>query len=59
MLAARRDAIAICQSCPALAQCRRYYFDELDPNARPFGVVGGVVNPPKDIAFAPRRRRRR
>ena len=51
MTAARREAIEICTSCPALARCRRW-LESTPERERPFGVVAGQVIPPRgDLSF--------
>jgi hypothetical protein len=40
---AREQALALCASCPCLAQCRGWY-GSLKPNQRPPGVIAGVLN---------------
>ena len=37
---ARRQALRLCRSCAALAQCRDW-FDALPGHERPLGVIGG------------------
>lgn len=40
---ARRDALAVCASCPALEPCRTWV-NSLPPRRRPHGVVAGTVH---------------
>ena len=40
---ARIQALAVCESCPALHDCRIWY-DSLRPDQRPYGVVAGVLS---------------
>ena len=39
---ARRDAIAICDACPELINCRRWV-ESLPTTRRPHGVVAGMI----------------
>jgi hypothetical protein len=39
-------ALAACQSCPALAECKQW-IESLKPRHRPLGVVAGRINEPK------------
>jgi hypothetical protein len=39
------QAIAVCQTCPALAACRRWV-DRLPPRHRPNGVIAGTRHTP-------------
>ena len=43
ILAARRQALAVCRGCSVLEACRGYV-DGLEPGLRPPGVVAGRVN---------------
>jgi len=50
MGSARAQALAICDSCPALTLCRRW-IEPLDENDRPRGIVGGMLVLSIDRAF--------
>jgi hypothetical protein len=55
---ARREALEICAGCPALLQCRRW-INGLEPDAKPRGVIAGIVVPYTDRVFVRRTRRPR
>lgn len=40
--ARHRQALALCQACPALGECQRW-FASLPPRQRPFGVTAGQL----------------
>ena len=48
---ARHQAIAICRSCPCLAECRRW-LESLDEHERPRGIVAGILVPHNDRVIA-------
>ncbi|SUA02960.1 Uncharacterised protein [Mycolicibacterium fortuitum] len=47
-----RQALGLCQRCPALADCRRWH-DALPVSRRPVGVVAGRVNTTADRGQPP------
>lgn len=57
MYAARREALAVCGSCVALARCRAW-IDSLPESERPRGIVAGQLVRCTDVTVAPRGRRR-
>lgn len=46
------EAVAICQRCPALPECRTW-LDSLKPSQRPMGVVAGRFVQPRGLLKAP------
>jgi WhiB family redox-sensing transcriptional regulator len=42
MITARRDALAICRTCPVLELCRAWV-DSLPRSQQPVGVIGGRI----------------
>ena len=56
MREARRQALEVCHSCPALQACRDWS-DSMPALARPHGVLAGQVVRCTDTTVAPRRHR--
>jgi WhiB family redox-sensing transcriptional regulator len=49
--------LAVCRHCPAVTACKAW-LDQLEPSARPTGVVAGqVIESPHDPVWQRRRRR--
>ncbi len=42
--ARHRQALGLCQRCPALPECQRWV-ESLPPRHRPFGVIAGQLRP--------------
>ena len=47
---ARIQALAVCDSCPALGDCRTW-LDSLPPSQRPAGVVAGVLSTRRPLGY--------
>ena len=41
------QALGLCKLCPSLTRCE-YFFLGLKPNKRPFGVIAGQINRPRE-----------